>query len=218
MGYIYCITNKINNKKYVGKTTFSVEKRWNEHLKDHKRKHLEKRALYEAMNKYGVENFTCECLCECSNDILDVKEQEYIKLLQTYKNGYNLTIGGDGKILYNYDDIVKYYINNKVTLSETAKTFNCSVDTVRDVLNKYNVEIKNLHLENFYGSCLKPKTISSYNKENVFIKQFNSVKEAAEWIFNNGKCKTLNSGVRAHICDCANGKTKMAYGYKWQYN
>lgn len=66
MGYIYCITNNINGKKYIGKTTFNVEKRWNEHLKDYKRKRSEKRALYEAMNKYGVENFTCEKICECS--------------------------------------------------------------------------------------------------------------------------------------------------------
>ena len=112
MGYIYCITNKINQKKYIGKTTFSVEKRWNEHLTDCKRKHLEKRALYEAMNKYGVDNFTCEELCECSNDILDIKEQEYIEMFQTYHYGYNLTIGGDGKILYNYKDIVEYYLND----------------------------------------------------------------------------------------------------------
>lgn len=218
MGYIYCITNNINGKKYVGKTTFNVEKRWSEHLKDYKRKRSEKRALYEAMNKYGVENFTCEKICECSNDILDVKEQEYIELLQTYKHGYNLTFGGDGKILYNYNNIVEYYVNNKVTMRDTATFFKCSVDTVKDILKKHNVEIRNLHLENFYGSCLKPKTISSYTKENVFIKQFNSVKEASEWVFENGKCKTLNSGVRGHISDCANGKQSTAYGYIWKYN
>ena len=218
MGFIYCITNKINQKKYIGKTTFSVEKRWNEHLNDYKRKHLEKRALYEAMNKYGANNFICEELCECSNDILDIKEQEYIELFQTYHYGYNLTIGGDGKILYNYKDIIEYYLNNKVTIKDTAKYFNCSTDTIKDVLVKYNVKIRNLHKENFYGSCLKPKEIFCFTKENEFVKQFCSVKEASEWIFENGKCKTINSGVRGHISDCANGKITTAYGYIWKYN
>ena len=33
IGYIYLITNKINGKKYVGKTTTSIEERWREHCK-----------------------------------------------------------------------------------------------------------------------------------------------------------------------------------------
>ncbi len=54
MAYIYIIENDINDKKYIGKTTFSIEKRWAEHCRDCKREHLEKRPLYRAMNKYGI--------------------------------------------------------------------------------------------------------------------------------------------------------------------
>ena len=34
MSYIYCITNLINNKQYVGKTTKTIQERFKEHLKD----------------------------------------------------------------------------------------------------------------------------------------------------------------------------------------
>ena len=58
MAYIYKIINKKNNKIYIGKTEFSIEKRWKEHLRDSK-KNLD-RPLYRAMNKYGIENFDIE--------------------------------------------------------------------------------------------------------------------------------------------------------------
>ena len=34
MGYIYKITNLINDKKYIGKTERSIKARWKEHLKN----------------------------------------------------------------------------------------------------------------------------------------------------------------------------------------
>lgn len=44
----------------VGKTTTSIEERWKEHCNDCKKERCEKRPLYDAMNKYGVENFIVE--------------------------------------------------------------------------------------------------------------------------------------------------------------
>ena len=40
MGYIYLITNKINNKKYVGKTELSIKARWKQHIKDSKKNNV----------------------------------------------------------------------------------------------------------------------------------------------------------------------------------
>ena len=37
MGYIYCITNLVNQKKYVGKTIYSITERFKEHCSDSKR-------------------------------------------------------------------------------------------------------------------------------------------------------------------------------------
>lgn len=75
-----------------------------------KKERCERRPLYNAMNKYGIENFVVEELIECPNDELDSYEKMYIEKLQTYEhNGYNVTKGGEGSILFDYDKIIETY-------------------------------------------------------------------------------------------------------------
>ena len=216
MGFIYCITNKINQKKYIGKTLNTVDHRWKEHLKDYKKRKYEKRALYDAMNKYGSENFECETIGEFPDYVLEDKEKFFIDKFDSYHNGYNLTIGGDGKQLYDYDEIIEYYVNNDVTMLDTSLKFNCSVDTVKFVLTKYNIVIRN-QSNKYFGNCQQPKQIDCFDKNDNLVKTFKSTSDASKWLFENGKCKKINSGVRGHICDCANGKISTAYSYKWRY-
>ncbi len=97
---IYVITNKINNKKYVGYSN-NCRRRWHEHkdLAKHPRKEEHKRkALYRAIRKYGIENFSFEMLEGTSDDVEILKEREkyWIKKLDSYRKGYNETWGGDG--------------------------------------------------------------------------------------------------------------------------
>ena len=143
MGYIYCITNKLNNKKYIGKTLNTVEYRWKEHLKDYKRRKYEKRALYDAMNKYGIENFIIEGL-EKVEDESNLSEREiyWIQELQTYgRNGYNATKGGDGKILYDYNEIIELY-NLGYNYSQISEKVGCCEDIIRKVLKANNIKIR----------------------------------------------------------------------------
>ena len=59
MPYIYKITNIINQKSYIGKTTHNdPNQRWKEHQRERLQERSAQRALYRALNKYGVENFT----------------------------------------------------------------------------------------------------------------------------------------------------------------
>ena len=67
MPYIYQIVNDINDKVYVGKTNFSLEKRFKEHCKDVFKRDFEKRPLYSAMKKYGVEHFHIQLPEETDN-------------------------------------------------------------------------------------------------------------------------------------------------------
>lgn len=98
MATIYVITNLINSKQYVGKTTYSIEKRWKEHCYDCKKTEINQhRPLYNAMQKYGIENFNISIIEEnIPEENIDNREKFWISKLDTYYNGYNATLGGDG--------------------------------------------------------------------------------------------------------------------------
>lgn len=98
-GYIYCITNKINNMKYIGVTTQKPEKRWSTHkwaYKSKKKIHFRKK-LYRAMREYGIDNFHMEIIDTAySKEELGEKEQKYIKEFNSRSKGYNKSDGGEG--------------------------------------------------------------------------------------------------------------------------
>ena len=114
MPYIYKITNKINNKVYIGKTLNTIEERWREHISDYPKARNEKRPLYDAINKYGIQNFKIEEIEKCSIDIVNKREQYWIKYYNSYigfenSNGYNATLGGDGKHYIDYEKVCLLY-------------------------------------------------------------------------------------------------------------
>lgn len=99
MNYIYKITNDITNKIYIGQTTKTIEKRWQEHLKEALNTNSKKNtALYASMRKYGIEHFHIELVEEVDESIsLDEREQYWIAFYNSYGQpyGYNETIGGN---------------------------------------------------------------------------------------------------------------------------
>lgn len=222
MGYIYCITNLINQKQYVGKTTYSITKRFKEHCKDHTKEKLEKRPLYRAMRKYGIENFIVQQLIECDNEELDSYEILYIDKLDTYHNGYNATRGGDGKPLFDYKQIIETYQQGG-TLIETASKIGCCVDTVRDVLYSYNIPIRahnrNEAYEQGLKSCINPKRkVIQLNLNHEELQRFESIADAAHWLVDNKYTKKYSGGVRQKICNCCKDYPQhKAYGFKWKY-
>lgn len=212
MSYIYKIINDINDKVYVGKTEFSIEKRFKEHCADAFRDRNEKRPLYAAMRKYGIEHFKIELIEETENP--EEREIYWIGYFDGYTHGYNATKGGDGKKLYDHEAILTCLKEHPYPC-DIAKKFNCCRDLVYDLAKKNNIQIKNKSNEMFQKSL--SKTISAYSKQGEFIKSFSSTVEAANWCFEQGKCATLNSGVRSHISKAANGHRKSAYTFIWKY-
>lgn len=90
---IYIITNNITGKQYIGQS-IHIEKRMKEHQYCNS---LHTSYLENSIQKYGWENFTWNILYKCKPEQLDLEEQKFIALYNTYHNGYNLTRGGDLK-------------------------------------------------------------------------------------------------------------------------
>ena len=212
MAYIYKITNDINNKIYVGKTNFNIEKRFKEHCRDALKENVKHRPLYAAMRKYSIQHFYIELIEE--TDIPEEREKFWIKQLNSYSSGYNATLGGDGKQLIDYAPIIARLKEHPYP-SDVAKEFNCSKDTVCNIAKEYHIPVKNK------GNVLMQeklsKKIAAYTKTGDFIALFPSTVEAGRWCYAQGKALNYNSGVRSHISDAAKGKRKTAYGYIWKY-
>ena len=202
MAYIYKIVNDINGKIYIGKTSNTVEERFKEHIQDSKKKRCEKRPLYDAMNKYGIENFRIEQIEEVKNDeVASEREQFWINQLRTYIgfidcNGYNATLGGDSKRYYDYQEIANKYMELK-NQKETAKFFNCDVETVRKACVENNIEIISSQQ---IAKDRQKKCVQMYDLNENFIQEFETMKDAAIWVIQNN-LTTSNSidGVRSSI-------------------
>lgn len=211
MPYIYKITNNINNKIYIGKTVGTVEKRWKEHIKDYKKRTCEKRPLYRAMNKYGVECFSIEIVEEVKDQtLLNDRERFWIEYFGSFKNGYNATTGGDGKSYIDYDLVVATYRETQSEI-KTAEIMNIHPSTVRYIL-KAKKEPTLTKLE----ANLKAtgKIVNQYTKEGQYIQSFPSARSAAESL---GKTTATSNGASSHITDVCRGKRQTAYGFKWKF-
>ena len=124
-GWIYCIRNKINNKKYIGQTAWNINKRLSKHKGQLiNNKHYNKN-LQEDFNKYGMDNFEFIILDEFTfsnkellKKVLLDMEKFYINLWDTENNtkGYNNKFVGMN--------------SKKIQCIETKEIFNGSQDVI----------------------------------------------------------------------------------------
>lgn len=147
---IYKITNKINNKIYIGQS-INISERW----RAHRSRPFQVNAsqydspLYRAIRKYGLGNFTFEVIEECNEEELNLKEQFYIQKYKSYEtnHGYNLTMGGQtattpSKITE--DELEKIYdllMDSDLTQEEIASKFSISQRLVSGInLGQYKMK------------------------------------------------------------------------------
>ena len=166
MGLIYKITNKTNNKNYIGLTTRKFEDRWNEYKITYS-KHSSKTSIFLAFEKYGIDNFYTEILEEnIPNNKLDEKERFYIEKFNSFvPNGYNMTHGGryegtreigrkNAKPVFQIDPTTYEIIDYASSISKMAEKIGTSPIRISDVCNRKHFTA-NGYIFRFEGDYLK---------------------------------------------------------------
>lgn len=98
---IYCHTNRMNGKKYVGQTKYSLEHRWSGHVHA-ALKRGGRTAFCNAIRKHGADAFTHEVIDVVTTQAgANSAERAWIEHLSCQSpNGYNLSSGGETSITH----------------------------------------------------------------------------------------------------------------------
>lgn len=208
--YIYKITNLINDKCYVGKhSSYKIDNNY----------FGSGIAIKKAIKKIGKHNFKKEILCICKTEKEQNKKEIYwIKKLKTYSVGYNMTIGGEGKLGYSPNDesrkkssisINEYYKNNPETRKKLSDYAKLRIGKLNPFFGK---KLSKEHIEKM--KIARVKAITGANNPSAVIimcvetKQvFTTAKDAASF------CSLKYSTT---ILKCAKGQLKKAGGYTWK--
>lgn len=164
------------------------------------------------MRKHGVENFFIELIEECSLNEVEEREKYWIEFYQSFKNGYNATIGGDGKSYIDREIVIKNY-KELGEIKSVAKIMNISEDSVHNILLENNIKIKQTSQLNKEKMGIP---VSMYSLNNELLKTFSSYGEAAKWLIDNNLTNCKIDTIRTHISAVCNGKRKSAAGYIWK--
>lgn len=199
-GTLYVITNKVNGKQYIGKTYKTVEERFLIHVQDSKRKQHQGRKLYRAMNEFGADNFHIQAIGQYEEKELEYKEMEYIYYYDTYRNGYNETLGGDGKRYIDTPDeeFVRLY-HELGTITKVAELTGHDAGWISTIIKNSGAKVSR--------NGRKPIRINELGVE------FDDLQDCSNWLIANGLAgTTVKNYVSSSIRRVLKGERKKYCG------
>lgn len=230
-GYIYLITNKINDKKYVGQTVTTVKNRVRQHFGNYKSKR--KYAINFAIAKYGKDNFTVNEIEKVSTstkeelqEILNEKETFYIQKYHSLasEHGYNIDKGGASCSYFSKPvdvyDLAGNLIKTFDSANETARYYEIRNNTVLNICRgiqnrcmKHDVifRYKGESFDKYDTSLLIPsaKTLYQFTMDGEYVREYLTAPMAV---------KELDLDISPTCLSHAARKNKTAGGYVWSYN
>lgn len=215
---VYCHTNKVNNKKYIGITRNIPERRWN-----NGRGYINNIYFSRAIEKYGWHNFSHEILY---TDLTKEQAEEIeIKLIKEYdtanhKHGYNIELGGNGKgrVTIETRQKISKALKGHKTSEETRLKISLS-NTGKKHPNKpkpSKEHMEKLRLANIgkptwnKGRPWTDEEKAKCNGKPVYCVELDKIYRTA-----HEAARELNLDFSS-ICKCAKGKQKSTGGFHWK--
>ena len=208
MFIVYCHTNKINGKQYIGITSMSLEDRCG---KDGTR-YRNCIAFWNAIQKYGWDNFSHTVLAyDLTREKANELEIYYISKFNTMvPNGYNLSPGGE---VYERTEEMRKHMSEVMTGNKSRTGMKNS--------EKHKKRMSELMKGNTYGKYRKitpeyiervklsqPQRVQviQYTKDGVFVAEYISISDASR-----------ATGVHSNnIRGVIKGRLKSAGGFVWK--
>lgn len=208
---VYKIIDQKTQEIYIGQS-INIEERWKTHLYKYKNKRNNK-LLYQAMRRDGAENFSFEVIEECSQEELNQKEIYWIQyyhcsiLDPEYVKGLNFTIGGEGSVQYDINEVYSLW-DEGYGIKQIADKINCSTTTVSRYLHYYKNYSATIAKKRGASNSSKAqdKKIIQYDLQGNYIAEWNSQKEIQREL-NIDAC-TIGKVIR--------GKRISAGGFQWK--
>lgn len=228
---VYCHTNKINGKKYIGISS-NVDKRW-----AGKGTNYYDQVFGNAIKKYGWDNFTHEIVFEnLTKEEACEKESELILLNKSNikEYGYNRSNGGESGSKGAYDvqfnrmrkvyryDLDGKFIEEHISISNALRKIGCTNGEISNIClccqGKRNMAYGYMWSYEYLGekinrhitskeitSKIRSKKIYQYSENGDFLREYSSQKEASDDV-------NITVGALQSACN----RKGFSCGYLWR--
>ena len=197
-GYIYKVTNLVNEHAYIGQTMRTIGIRWQEHIKDALAE-VDDYYFHRAIRLYQPDNFNVEqIMMVCAESLSQLKydlnqaEKYFIDFYDTYNpNGYNGTSGGEGRFVgaIDYYSLEKEFICRFNSMTEASEQTGLSMTSIFENCNGVSTgtrcgffRYKDEQLDKFetlyrYNGAIK---INKFDLDGKLIKSYKSCREISD--------------------------------------